>query len=407
MPPPLQCNLTAHHYLNLHVPYTPVKKCLSEDCFEFYNPFDHPWSLGPRFIPEPTPSWFLSQLRNNFRFLARHLHPDKVPPSLRDNATRAFTLLREGRAHLGGGGRERGNSDETESVSSKGDLVLTVAQENAKKKAQFDYYCEDHYWTGSHPREMSFKNLVRNRVDRQWSACEELLGEREWYVWRDKVISQFDLMGRKMDNEKGWLGLPEWGWGWEYRILGPDNATTTKTEHLKQMKNEWFGRGGTLQRVSVWDKCDEMSFLVPANKKDPETGKINGIIELSVVEEGCQWYNEEGKWKIKLIGEELYDMRYVYLFRGVVLMALGWWLWKKWRARGKGRRNQGTEAVSRPEMGERRKRRNKWDGSDVRSPYGRHIYESEHIDSEDTNFEDTDSGDTNFEDRNLHQFGRR
>ncbi|THV53762.1 hypothetical protein BGAL_0042g00070 [Botrytis galanthina] len=357
MPPPLQCNLTAHHYLNLHVPYTPVKKCLSEDCFEFYDPFNHPWNLGPRFIPEPTPSWFLSQLRNNFRFLARHLHPDKVPPSLRDNATRTFTLLREGRAHLGGEGRERGNSDETESISSKGDLVLTVVQENAKKKAQFDYYCEDHYWIGSHPREMSFKNLVRNRVDRQWSACEELLGEREWSVWRDKVISQFDLMGRKMDNENAWLALPEWGWGWEYRILGRDNATTTTTaEDLKQMKNEWFGRGGTLQRVSVWDKCDEMSFLVPANKKDPKTGKINGIIERSVVDEGCQWYNEEGKWKMKLIGEELYDMRYFYLFRGVVLMALGWWLWKKWRARGKGRRNQGTEAVSRPEMVERRKR---------------------------------------------------
>ncbi|KAF7908894.1 hypothetical protein BELL_0968g00040 [Botrytis elliptica] len=321
-----------------------------------------------------------------------------MPPSLRDNATRAFTLLREGRAHLGGEGREMGNSDETESISSKGDLVLTVAQENAKKKAQFDYYCEDHYWTGSHPREMSFKDLVRNRVDRQWSVCEELLGEREWSVWRDKVISQFDLMGGRTENEKAWLGLS--GWGWEYRISSPDNATTTTKEDAKQMKNEWFGWGGTLQRVSVWDKCDEMSFLVPSNKKDPKTGKINGIIERSVVDEGYQWYNEEGMWKIKLIGEKLYDMRYFYLFRGVVLMVLGWWLWKKWRARGKGRRNQGTEAVSRPEMVECLKRQDKRDGSDARSPYERPIYESEDTNSENTNSENTNSENTNSENTN-------
>lgn len=303
---------------------------------------------------------------------------------------------------MGGEGRQRGNSDEKESISPRGYTILTVAQQNAQKKAKFDYFCEKSYWPGSYPRDMSFQDYVMNRVDREWSVCEELLGEREWSVWRDKVISQFYLMGGRTANENKWLGrlgLP--GWGWEYRFSDRDNATTT-TEDLQQMKNEWFGRGGTLQRVSVWDRCDEMSFLITANKKDPKTGKIHGLIERSVVDEGRQWLNETVKWKMQLIGENIYDMRYLYLFRGVVLMVFGWWLWKKLRAGGGWRRNQRSseevvvvvekKMVELNRGGDGQNRRNTYtrDESDAPSPYRRRLIdESDYSDSEDTGSKDT------------------
>ncbi|KAA8570595.1 hypothetical protein EYC84_002852 [Monilinia fructicola] len=319
---PSHCNNVDHHYLNLHLPYTPAKSCYQHGGCESYDIWD------PAFIPPPIPVAFRSQLRTNYRFLARHLHPDKLPLSLKNNGTRAVDLLNQARNTLGGlGDRKRDpllyeNNTEKEYIDKYGFVQLTPLQEAAKKKAIFDNECKKRYAPGVNRRPITWDNMIWDRQDRKWSLCDEILNEREWSIWRDKLIARLGLGGAQYGSTWGGklirqLGFGagengKVGWGWEHRASGDRNDTTGAVEKgdLAQMKNEWFGWGGTLQRVSVWDKCDEMSFLIPANNYsiDGKTGTIeNGILERGVFDEGRQYLIEEGKWKAKLLGEDIYN----------------------------------------------------------------------------------------------------